>query len=125
MALFSKKKNTVDTAAPKVETVKGTAKGTARSTTNFASSVLKKPRITEKASLLAESQNVYVFEVTREANKDTIRKAILDEYKVAPVKVAIVQTPSKNVFSRGKRGVQSGGKKAYIYLKKGDKIEVI
>lgn len=88
-------------------------------------SVLMRPRVTEKSSLKAESENVYVFEVARNANKETIYRAVVDLYKVTPRKVAITQTPSKNVFSRGKRGVQSGVKKAYVYLNKGEKIEII
>lgn len=87
--------------------------------------LLKRPRITEKASMKSESGNVYVFEVARNATKDTIRRAVRDVYSVVPKKVSIAQTPSKNVFSRGKKGVASGGKKAYVYLAKGEKIEVI
>jgi ribosomal protein L23 len=54
-----------------------------------------------------------------------IHRAIVDLYKVTPRKIGITQTPSKNVFSRGKNGVQKGVKKAYVYLKKGEKIELI
>ena len=89
------------------------------------SSILSRPRVTEKASLMAESSNVYVFEVSKSANKEMIYRAVADLYKVKPRKVAIAQTPSKNVFSRGKSGVQTGVKKAYVYLNKGDKIELI
>jgi large subunit ribosomal protein L23 len=87
--------------------------------------VLLRPRITEKASLKAESESVFVFEVARNANKEMIHRAIVDLYKVTPRKIGIAQTPSKNVFSRGKNGVQKGVKKAYVYLKKGEKIELI
>jgi ribosomal protein L23 len=37
----------------------------------------------------------------------------------------MVNIPKKNVFVRGKWGTKGGGKKAYVYLKKGDKIESI
>lgn len=87
--------------------------------------VLLRPRITEKASLKAESESVFVFEVAKNANKEMIYRAIVDQYKVTPRKIGITQTPSKNVFSRGKMGVQSGVKKAYVYLNKGEKIELI
>jgi len=44
---------------------------------------------------------------------------------VKPEKVRVAAIPAKKVFVRGKKGVKSGGKKAYVYLKKGDKIELI
>lgn len=86
--------------------------------------LIKKPRITEKASFNAE-QNVYTFDVMPSANKTEIKKAIFQLYKVKPVKVNILMVPSKQVFSKGKKGTKSGGKKALVYLKKGDKIEII
>jgi len=86
--------------------------------------LIKKPRITEKASFHAE-QNVYTFDVEQSANKTEIKKAIFKLYKVKPVKVNILQVPDKQVFARGKAGVKSGGKKALVYLKKEDKIEFI
>lgn len=141
MALFSKKTNTEEKAPTKVAKkprATKTAKKAEVATPAVASvasqgdanhsdfsGVLQRPRITEKASIKAEEQNVYVFEVAPTANKETIFKAISDIYKVVPVKIAIAQIPPKNVFSRGKRGVKKGGKKAYVYLKKGEKIELI
>jgi len=90
-----------------------------------AGNVLLRPRITEKAALSADKNNVYVFEVTQEATKKSIGASIRESYKVTPVKVRVSAIPSKPVFIRGKKGVKSGGKKAYVYLKKGDKIEII
>lgn len=86
--------------------------------------VILRPRITEKASQNAEN-SVYVFDVVTSANKTQIKQAIKSIYKVDVVKVNITQVPSKNVISRGRKGVKTGGKKALIYLKKGDKIEII
>lgn len=85
---------------------------------------IKKPRLTEKASLVAE-QNVYTFNISNSANKTEIRKAIFALYKVHPVKVNVLAIPKKNIFSKGKAGVRGGGRKALVYLKKGDKIEII
>ncbi len=86
--------------------------------------ILKAPRITEKASMAAEA-DVYTFEVAPSANKKEVEKAIFDIYKVKPVKVNILKIPRKAVMSRGIRGSKGGGKKAMVYLKKGDKIELI
>jgi len=87
--------------------------------------VLLRPRITEKAALSADKGGVYVFEVTKSATKKSISASVRDFYKVTPKKVRIATIPLKKVFVRGKRGVKKGGKKAYVYLKKGDKIEVM
>jgi large subunit ribosomal protein L23 len=88
------------------------------------SSILIRPRITEKATMASES-SVYVFEVAPKANKDQIEKAFVEKYKVVPTKVTTVTVAAKNVIVRGKRGVKSGFKKAYIYLKKGEKVEIM
>ncbi len=88
------------------------------------SSVLLRPRITEKASMLAE-KNTYVFEVHPKANKKEIAAAVTSAYKVTPARVHIVNLPAKKVFSRGRKGMQSGLKKAIVYLKHGDKIEFV
>lgn len=90
----------------------------------ITSKIIKNPRITEKASFNAE-QNVYTFDVFKSANKTEIKKAIFALYKVKPVKVNIVTVPSKKIFVKGKAGVKPGGKKAFIYLKEGDKIDII
>lgn len=86
--------------------------------------IIKNPRITEKGSMLME-KNVYVFDVEKDANKNEIKKAIFSIYNVKPVKVNIIKVEEKKIFTRGKVGVKSGGKKAIVYLKKGDKIEFI
>ena len=86
--------------------------------------ILLNPRITEKASDMAE-RNVYVFDVSPRANKVLVKEAIKSIYNVDAVKVNITKVPSKTVFSRGRKGVKTGGKKAIVFLKEGDSIEVI
>ena len=86
--------------------------------------IIKNPRVTEKASFAIE-QNVYTFDVTSSANKTEIKKAILALYKVQPLRVNVLSIPKKKTFSKGKAGVRGGGRKALVYLKKGDKIEFI
>jgi large subunit ribosomal protein L23 len=84
--------------------------------------ILLRPRITEKASFLVE-KNVHAFEVISTATKKQIAEAVKVFYKVTPLKINIVKNPAKKVFLRGKKGIKAGVKKAYVYLKKGDKIE--
>lgn len=114
--------------APKVAKAKKEAKAPAdvSATTSAAlGQVILRPRITEKATMKAETENVYVFEVAKDANKTTIRQAVSALYKVNPTRIAIAYNPSKKVFRRGHRGVVSGVKKAYVHVKKGDKIEIV
>lgn len=90
-----------------------------------AQSVLLRPRVTEKAALSADKASVYVFEVSPKATKQSIVASVKTLYKVTPVKVRTTKIAPKNVLVRGKRGVKAGGRKAYVYLKKGDKIELL
>ena len=86
--------------------------------------IIKNPRVTEKASL-AQEKNVYSFDISAGANKTEIRKAIFAFYKVKPVKVNVLTVPRNKTFSKGIVGSKSGGRKALVYLKVGDKIEFI
>jgi len=86
--------------------------------------IIKNPRITEKASFSTE-QNVYTFDITSSANKTEIKKAVFALYKIKPIKVNVLNIPRKNIMSKGKAGVRGGGRKAFVYLKKGDKIEFV
>jgi large subunit ribosomal protein L23 len=121
MAFLSPKKKTVE-KKPKKEV------SAAKSEGSFAphlSDVLVRPRITEKATDLVARSKVYTFDVKPKATKSLISKAIKQIYKVTPVKVAVVSVPSKKIFVRGKWGRTVAGKKAYVYLKEGDKIEFV
>jgi len=112
------------------EGVKKEVKGTLKKSASVPSSllisrdVILRPHITEKASILAES-NAYTFEVKTSANKTEIEKAIKELYKVTPKKINIAYSPAKKVITRGKPGVKKGKKKAIVYLEKGDKIEFV
>jgi large subunit ribosomal protein L23 len=118
MALFGTKKNTKAKATKSETTEVAVVSSTARD----LSHIIKSPRITEKASMKAEA-NIYAFEVAQVATKSSIAAAIKEMYNVTPLKVAIVRIPKKEVFVRGKAGTKGGGKKAYIFLKKGETIE--
>ncbi len=89
-------------------------------------SVIVRPRITEKAALLGE-KNVYSFEVTKGATKFEVRDAVKALYKVTPVKVNIVHMRPRHYMSRsrGRDMMEHGLQKAYVYLKKGDRIELV
>jgi len=125
MALFSRTKKTVEAetvgAAVKVASPTG-----ARSTDRNIAAVLVKPLVTEKA-VMAHDNKVYTFIVAKSATKFSVSDAVSALYKVTPVKVNIVNKLPRTAMSRSKgRPVsQSGYKKAYVYLKKGDSITLV
>ena len=87
-------------------------------------SVLERPVVTEKATMLRD-RNTYTFRVDRRANKIQIRHAIESFFEV---RVKSVRT--LNVAGKPKRqGVQQGStrswKKAYVTLRSGDSIELV
>lgn len=86
--------------------------------------IIIRPRITEKAGDMSEKLNVFTFEVGKNATKGSIAKAVKALYKVTPLKVRTVSLPRKKVLVRGRYGMQPAIKKAFVYLKKGDKIEM-
>jgi len=91
---------------------------------SHAASVIIRPRVTEKSGLLSQG-GVYTFEVMRDANKQSISRAITALYKVTPVKIAVINTPIKNVFVKGRRGTVAGIRKAVVTVKKGEKIDFV
>ena len=86
--------------------------------------ILMRSRITEKSNMLT-GKGVYCFHVGRDANKHEIRDAVKTLYGVTPITIRIVPVPGKKIMYRGRPGVSGGSKKAYVYLKKGDKIEFV
>ncbi len=87
--------------------------------------ILISPRITEKGAYLGE-KGCYVFNVDRGANKGQIADAIKTIYKVTPRKVTVASVPRKSSVVRGtnRTGMTAGGKKAYVYLKAGETIDL-
>lgn len=86
--------------------------------------IIISPRITEKAANLS-GQNVYTFNVAVTATKPEIKKAIEDLYGVVPTKVTISTLKYKPVRRQGILGKKGGGKKAMVFLKKGETIEIM
>lgn len=105
------------------KTKKNTKKDEVSATEVVKSSVILGARMTEKAAIGAE-KGVYTFNIAKNTNKTEVRKAFIALYKVTPLKISITQRKEKVVFVRGKVGTKSGGKKAVVYLKKGDKIAI-
>ncbi len=89
------------------------------------SHVLRHARVTEKATMHS-AESVYTFDVAEDATKRAVIQAMRALYKVTPRMVRVVSIPTKvrRNMRTGKRGVKRGGKKAYVYLKKGETITI-
>ncbi len=89
------------------------------------SQIILAPRITEKAAFLS-TVGAYAFNVAQDANKQEVAEAIREIFKVTPRKVTFVSIPRKQVRTRNsnRMGQTVGGKKAYVFLKKGETIEI-
>ena len=141
MAIFKKKEVVKKDAVVKLEkniekkekvsadvaTVAQTASGQKSGKGLDLAYVLLRPHITEKASDLSE-KGVYAFEINKRANKMHVMMAVERLYKVRPIKVAVINEPTKYSKSPKTNRVvvkKAGGKKAMVYLKEGDKIEFV
>jgi large subunit ribosomal protein L23 len=89
--------------------------------------ILRRPLLTEKATLLGE-KSIYTFEVAPEANKIQIGKAVESQFdvKVAQVKTLWMPIRTKSQFTRKGvlRGAKSRRKKAVVTLMPGQTIDL-
>ena len=87
--------------------------------------LVQKVHISEKASLLAEKQNQYVFRVNPLANKIEIKNAIERLFKKRVVAIRTMQCAGKKKRERrADFGRRAHWKKAIISLAPGDKIDI-
>lgn len=85
--------------------------------------LIKKPYITEKTMRLAEG-GLYTFIVDRVATKEMITRIVRDQFGVEVLKVKIATFKPKKKLQRTRRGyfMIPGFKKAFVQVKKGQKI---
>ena len=88
-------------------------------------SVLRRPIITEKSTLLQE-QNKYLFEVVLHANKTQVKEAVERGFGVKVQSVQMMKTRGRVRFVAGtRRKVKlSDVKKAVVTLRQGDTIQI-
>ncbi|MGC9420813.1 MAG: 50S ribosomal protein L23, partial [Rhodovulum sp.] len=80
--------------------------------------VIRKPIITEKATMASEA-NAVVFEVAMDANKPAIKEAIESLFGVKVKAVNTTITKGKTKRFRGILGRRKDVKKAYVTLEEG------
>ena len=94
---------------------------------------LIKPILTEKMAILQERENKYAFYVSKNCNKNTIKKAIESKFDVRVIKVSTMNQSGKKkqmtVKSGGRTirtsGTRSSFKKTIVTLHEGDRIDLI
>jgi large subunit ribosomal protein L23 len=133
MALFSRTKNTPKKVGKKTEEKGSEAVVPAKVGVNNSlptdydlAGVIVRPHVTEKAVGMGE-KNVYTFIVRPDATKYLVRDAIKSLFSVTPVRINIVNKTPRQFMSRakGRRLTEPGMKKAYVYLKDGDSINLV
>ena len=88
--------------------------------------VIKRPIVTEKTLRLIEADNTYVFEVSKAAEKNQIKKMIKDLFGVDAQSVNTVMghRSAKRTGRKRLRVTTERTKKALVKVKAGQKIEL-
>ena len=97
------------------------------------SSMILRPILSEKGTMLGEALNKYVFQVEKQCNKLEIKEAIEEKFQVKIIKVATMNLKGKNknmtIKSNGHilrtSGNQSSWKKAIVTLEEGSSIDML
>ena len=95
--------------------------------------ILLRPILSEKSNLLKETQNKYVFEVEKNANKLEIKSAVEKKFNVKIKRVATINFKGKSknmtIKSNGHvlrtNGNRSSWKKAIVSLKEGFTLDLL
>jgi large subunit ribosomal protein L23 len=87
--------------------------------------VLVGPHVSEKASLVADQSNQYVFKVARDANKREVKAAVQKLFNVQVEDVRVANCRGKTRRTRYGVGRQSDWKKAYVRLAQGQEIDFV
>ncbi|MEZ5751231.1 MAG: 50S ribosomal protein L23 [Paracoccaceae bacterium] len=85
--------------------------------------VIRKPVITEKATMASEA-NAVVFEVAIDSTKPQIKEAVENLFGVKVKAVNTTVTKGKVKRFRGQLGRRNDVKKAYVTLEEGNAIDV-
>jgi len=86
-----------------------------------ANQIIRRPLVTEKSTLLRETDNVLAFEVDPGANKIEVKKAVEELFKVKVEDVRIFNVRGKMKRMGRFTGKRRDWRKAYVRLKQGEK----
>ncbi|NND69112.1 MAG: 50S ribosomal protein L23 [Halioglobus sp.] len=85
--------------------------------------VLQGPHISEKAAIVADDNNQYVFKVAVDATKAEIRKSVEQLFKVTVTDVNTLKVKGKVKRNRYGLSAKPTWKKAYVTLESGQDID--
>jgi len=85
--------------------------------------VLTGPHISEKAAVVADRNNQYVFKVAPDATKSEIRKSVEQLFKVKVESVSTLKVKGKVKRNRYGYSTKPTWKKAYVRLEQGQEID--
>jgi large subunit ribosomal protein L23 len=86
-------------------------------------SILEKPLITEKSTMMQEQGNRVMFQVKRSANKLQIKEAVQNIFNVTVLDVNTINVKPKTQRFGRHQGQTKAWKKAIVLLKEGDRID--
>jgi large subunit ribosomal protein L23 len=85
--------------------------------------VLEGPHVSEKAAIVADANNQYVFRVALNATKAEIKKSVEQLFKVKVDNVRTLRVKGKVKRNRYGYSTKPTWKKAYVRLKQGQDID--
>jgi large subunit ribosomal protein L23 len=85
--------------------------------------ILLGPHVSEKAAIVAEGNNQYVFKVTLDATKDEIKASVEQLFKVKVEDVQTLRVKGKSKRNRYGWSTKPSWKKAYVRLQQGQDID--
>jgi large subunit ribosomal protein L23 len=86
--------------------------------------ILRRPLLTEKATVARETDNEYAFEVDLAANKIQIKEAVESRFDVKVKSVRTVSMQGKIKRMGAHQGKRADRKKALIKLQEGQSIDL-
>lgn len=89
-----------------------------------AANVLLAPHVTEKATLVGDGSNQFVFKVASNANKSEIKSAVETMFNVEVDTVSTLNVKGKIKRFGSSMGKRKNWKKAYVRLKPGQEIDL-
>ncbi len=87
--------------------------------------ILLGPHITEKAAIVGESSNQYVFQVAVNATKPEVKQAVEKLFEVEVHTVRVVNVKGKTKRTGSRVGCRKNWKKAYVRVKSGQTIDFV
>ncbi|MCH1458579.1 MAG: 50S ribosomal protein L23 [Luminiphilus sp.] len=85
--------------------------------------ILMGPHVSEKAAIVADANNQYVFRVALDATKEEIKHSVEQLFKVAVDDVKTLRVKGKSKRNRFGLTTKPTWKKAYVRLAQGQEID--